>query len=1235
MAVSFTDEQLKAIETLDRSVLVSAAAGSGKTAVLVERILRIILEGKADVDEMLVVTFTRAAAAEMKLRLSAAIRKRMKECPQDAGRLSEQLSKLYLAYITTIDSFAMRVIREFFYEIDIEPDFGACDEVQGELMKREALQELLEAGFEDDLFLSGLSGEGGSSAHEADSVGFRELMRLYSEERQEETFRNNLLSAYNGLRSIPDYFSWAYSRAEMLRVTPETFEGSELEKVMLEDTAAVFSTADDAAEQLKKLMYDAGLSDMFEEKLATETALIHDIRQSVCSGRMDAGLLEMAASIEFKTLNTRKAWKEAYEPIKDEVRALRQGYKDEISDWNSKYMIPDFRTRLSEMNKAYKYTVYYIRLLEEFERRYSEKKKERRVMDFPDMEHSAVRILRKPEAAETLKRRFRYIFVDEYQDTNRIQETLISSIARHDNVFRVGDVKQSIYKFRQAEPSIFEDLYRRFSDPGNVEGTAIDLSMNFRSNDATVRYINRVFGEIMEGYDERAMLHTGTLCPSEYDFIPEVHVLIEQKDDGPAAEAVQDTSYETGPDVDEEIASLSKEEAEADYIARLASGLIGTEFYDTKSGEVRKAQARDIVILLRAVRLRGDILARALRSHGVDPYVEESDDYFDTVEIGIALSLLTCIDNMKRDVPLIAALHSDAFGWTPEELAEVRIAHTVHTRQPGTSEREESSEDAGIKVKRDPRPAYWEALKWYREEGPDCELKEKARYAADRILEWRRLSRMMPLDDFVWKVMIDSGCYRMAGAMNGGSRRQANLRALADRAGRYSKDNVASLSSFISFVEVMKQKKISNGQASAAGPGEDVIRISTIHKSKGLEYPFVIVGGLGHRFRYDSIAKAFSFDTDIGVSLPYIDPDRRYWRSTIVQRAINAKSHRDSYNEELRILYVAMTRARNKLILVGTCASEESLNKYTVRPSDFLKVMRNVIRTGVNTYHIGPLEQSAVSEKVLRRSIPDPAKIDLTEEEKRLYEEIDSRFVYEYPYSDLLTAKAKYSVSALRRESAEEEAQVSAAAAEAEEQEPGSVMTPDDEVVKLWETGEKRKKASAADIGIAYHRIMEFLDFARASRPDGTVDTDYICEQAQILRDRGAVDSEVYEDIRLERIAGFFRTDLGKRASSAARRGTLRKEKAFTLSTVREGRSILVQGVIDCCFEEDGREVLIDYKSSFIHPGRDRDAEMKRIRREYRVQIDLYREAIVKGTGMEVSEAYLYIFHTGDALRMI
>ena len=1223
MAIEFSKDQLKAIETVDRSVLVSAAAGSGKTAVLVERILRIILDGKADVDEMLVVTFTRAAASEMKQRLSSAIRKRIKEHPEDAERLSEQLSKLYRAYITTIDSFAMRVIREFFYEIDIEPDFGACDEVQGELMRREALQEMLDAGFEDDMFLSRSSGE---DADEADRVGFREFMRLYSEERQEDSFRTNLLKAYDGLRSIPDYISWAYSKAEMLRITPEAFDGSMLREVILGDADETFARAEEGVRKLRELLEDAGISEMFEVVFAPEADAIHEIAEELAGGRLDENLLARIAGIEYKRISTRKDWKESYDAVKDDVKAVREAYKKEINEFNSKYYLPDFEVRLREMNETYRYVVYFIRLLEEFDQRYAAKKKERRVMDFPDMEHNAVRILRRGETADILRRRFRYIFVDEYQDTNRIQETLISSFARPDNVFRVGDIKQSIYRFRQAEPSIFEDLYRRFSDKDSAEGLAIDLSMNYRSNDATINYINRVFEEIMPGYDERARLNAGVRCPEEYDFIPEVHVLTEDggdEDAQPAEGSDPGVSAEADDGIDEEIESLSKEEAEADHIAQIAADLIGKEFYDTKQQVVRTVRARDIVILYRAAKVRGDIMARALRSHAIEPYVEETDDYFDTVEIGIALSLLTCIDNMKRDIPLIASLHSAAFGWSPSELAEVRIAHTEHRRSAGSGEKHGS------------RSAYWEALQWYTEEGPDEDLRQKAQYAADRLLWWRRLSRMMPLDDFVWKVLIDSGCYRMAGAMNGGSRRQANLRALADRAGRFSRDNVASLSSFIAFVEVMKKKKINNGQTPAAGPGEDVIRITTIHKSKGLEYPFVIVGGLGHRIRYDSIEKAFSFDTDIGVSLPYVDPSRRYWRSTAVQRAINAKSRRDEYSEELRILYVAMTRARNKLILVGSCPDEKSLDKYTSRPVSLLKVLRSVMKTGFNTYHIEPLGQSAAREKYRKRSVPDPAEIELTEEEKLIYDEIDRRFTYRYPHAELLSAKAKYSVSALRREALEGRTDTQPEETETQDAEAGSVRTADDEVVQLWTAGEKRRKASAADTGIAYHRIMEFLDFAKALPEDGAVDEEYIRTQAAKLRKNGAIESDVYDALDLSRIDGFFRIDIGRRAADAARRGALLKEKAFTLKPEREGRKILVQGVIDCCFEENGKMVLIDYKSSFIKPGRDRAAEHRRIRDEYAVQIDLYREALYKGTGKETGEAYLYLFMTGEALDMI
>ena len=1203
MAVKYTPEQIQAIETLDKSVLVSAAAGSGKTAILVERILRIILEGKANVDELLVVTFTNAAASEMKLRLASAIRKRMRENPEDTGRLKEQLSRLYRAYITTIDSFALRVIREFFYETDSDPDFKACDEVQGELMRREALSELFEEGFENDRILDITAEEAASHPYSGEitdavnSVGFREFMRLYSEERQEDSFKDRMLSAYAGLRSVPDYFEWAYSKAEQLNVTEENFEGSGLQAAMAADAAETFTAACNSADRIRELFSDAGLEDMYEEKLSSEVQMLHDFRDEVAEGDLSMELLERITAVSFVRLAAGKDQKEAYSTIKDEVTALRDAYKKEINGWNTKYMTPDLKTRLDEMNATYKYTVYYIRMLEEFERRYSEKKRERRVMDFADMEHIAVRILRNREAAETLRRRFHYIFVDEYQDTNRIQEELISSIARPDNVFRVGDVKQSIYKFRQAEPEIFQGMYRKFSDGADPDGTAIDLSMNFRSNEATINYINRVFENVMEGYDDRARLYTGAKCDPEYDFIPEVHIL---------------TAGETEvSEEDDETAELSKEEAEAEYIAGLAADLIGTEFHDTKTGEIRKAEARDIVILFRAVKTRGDVMAAALRRRGIEPHVEESDDYFDTVEIGVAMSLLSCIDNMKRDIPLIATLHSEVFGWAPAELAEIRIAHMEHLRESGRSG----------------RPAYWEAMRWYREHGPEGTLKEKAHYAADRLLGWRRLSRMMPLEDFIWYVLTDSGYYRMAGAMHGGARRQANLRTLADRAAKYSQETVASLSSYITFVDVMRKKKISTGQTPAAA-GDDVIRISTIHKSKGLEYPFVIVGGLGHRFRKDNNEKGFSFDSSIGGGLPYIDPSRKYWRSTIIQRAINAKSRRDGYSEELRVLYVAMTRARNRLIMVGTYDSAEKLEKYSARPECYLKVMQDVLKTGFNRYYIRPLPVSAAEAAKRKLNIPDPDSIKLTLEEQEILREIERRFSYRYPDSDLLASKAKYSVSELRRAALEAEK-------EAEPQDGKSDDRPK-------AARRKRTAASAADIGTGYHRIMEFADFALACREDGSVDEAYISECADQLHDNGAISDEVFAEIDTARIAEFFRSGIGRRAADAARRGTLSKEKAFTLRTAagadaaggRAERRVLVQGVIDCCFEENGSMVLIDYKSNFIRRGRDYEAELERIRHEYSVQISLYSEAVLKGTGLEVSEAYLYLFSSGEAMRM-
>ncbi len=1186
MANGFTEEQKKAIETLDKSVLVSAAAGSGKTSVLIERIIRIILEGRANVDEMLVVTFTNAAASEMKLRLSGAIRKRMAEHPEDVPRMKDQLVRLYKAYISTIDSFALRVIKEFFHMTDMEPSFGVADEVQCELLMRDAVSELFEDGFEKDDLI-----EGGS---------FRAFLRLYSEERSDEAFMDGMLKAYSRLRTMPDYFEWAYGKAEQLKVTPETFGGSGFKKMMFADAETVFGSVRRAFAELRRLFSEAGIPEMYETKLADQENAACHIYDAL--SRDDDGMEVIAAIKAFPSarLVASKAQKEAYESIRDDVDALRKPLKKEIDDFIKRYMIPDLETRLSEMNSTYEYVIYYLRMLEEFERRYDARKREKRVIDFADMEHLAVRILKNDEAADTLRRRFTFIFVDEYQDTNNIQESLISRVSRPDNVFRVGDVKQSIYKFRQAEPEIFERLYARYTAGGEPDGIAIDLGRNFRTNDATIRYINHVFSNIMEGYDERAMLYTGTECPAEYDFIPEVHVLIGGTgDDEYEAEDAEDEDGEGG------IEELSKEEAEAEYIADIVQKIIGTEFYDSKARVVRKAEAGDIAILFRAVKRRGEVMSRALRARAIESHVEDTEDFFDTIEIEVALALLTCIDNMKRDVQLISVLHSEVFGFSPDELARIRIEYKKIVRE---------------------RSAYWEAFAWFTEKGPEGELKKKAAGARDALMDWRRMSRLLPLEDFVWKVLTDSGYYRMAGAMPGGAARQANLRTLADRAGRFSRDNIATLSSFITFLDLLKSKKIKNGQASMVGKDDDVVRISTIHKSKGLEFPFVIVGGLGHKFRYDTGSKGFSFDPEGGIGLPYVDPGRRYWRSTVIQRAISSKSRNDSYREEMRLLYVAMTRARNKLYMVGTCKSEEELVKYQLRPANYLKAMQDVLRSGFNRFRVLPL--------VLVRSTEDTgtegrlsAYFDrpLNEEEQNIYDEIDRRFSYRYPDEDLLTEKAKYSVSAIRKEELEKE--------RARRKE--AVVTSDDEVTHLRNGVEHSKRASAADIGIAYHRIMEFIDFTKAADPSGSVDTDYIAERVAFLREHDAISEDVCESLDLERIADFFTCSLGRRAVAAGRRGTLMREKPFTLRTVRGGREILVQGVIDCCFEEDGKMILADYKSSFIRPDRPHDAELARIRDEYRVQIELYSEAVEKGTGMDVSEAYLYLFASGETIDMI
>ena len=1218
--VRFTPDQQMAIDTIDKSILVSAAAGSGKTAVLVERIINIIVQGKADVDRMLVVTFTNAAASEMRLKLTKAINKEIKASkasePERAEKLRQQLGKMYRSYISTVHSFCNRVIKEFFYLTDLEPNFKICDSLKAEIMKMEAIEEVFEKGFEEDDFI-----EGGS---------FREFLDRYSKERDDKALMQELVKAYADLRSMPDYFEWSERMAEKLRI-PDSgdYRDSDLYRELWADARKVVDDALHEALGLQEYLTGLNLPNT-AAKLDSEIGVFQTLADAIKPvyerGELTRGAEEVVSKVfqnpVFGTFSGGKGEREAYKAVSADCKARRDKYKNNFQNFFKEYNFAELKTLFEEQAETYKYTMYYLALLKEFERIYSAKKRDQGVIDYGDMEHITAGILKNEEARKVLRERFEFIFVDEYQDVNTLQEFLIGSVAREDNVFKVGDVKQSIYKFRQAEPHIFEETSRAYKGELNEHAIQINLNKNFRSNGATIDYINYVFQDLMDGYDDDEKLYQGLIGHPDYNLKPEVHLLLTEMDDSSEGES-SDTSYtprgsqmvdiegdssgirdESG----EEIKSLSKAEIEAIHVADIVSGIIGTEFYDGKSGKVRKATPRDIAILLRSTKNKSDMYYKSLMSKSISSHISDDGGYFDTVEVAVAMAILKIVDNMHQDIPLISVLRSEVFGFTPEQLAEIR----AFAREKQLAEAKEREGDVQYQ-----RQSYCDALLLYSTNGSDDGLKSRVNEALATIEKWRAHSKMMQLDDYIWYLLEDSNYYMYAGAMYGGRQRQANLRALVERAGAFRMSSIASLSSYISYLEVLRTKNVEMGQPSMVSEEDDVVRIMTIHKSKGLEFPFVIVAGMGNQLNYSSGIKGFQFDNELGIALAYVNPDEHYWRRTLMQKKITAKIREDEYQEQLRVLYVAMTRAREKLYLVGCEKTDEFVLDDIRSRTSYFKIMGKLCDSGqYNEY------TSTDMHEVKMPSLPRGAnnflttdKIPMDTELSEEYEEVKRRLDYEYAYKDDLNTKAKYSVSELNKEAKDRESY------------KGKIEDRNTRIERL-------ASADAASIGTAYHRIMEFVDFKKAVNEAGECDKSYIAERAETLKGNGAISEPVFKALDLGKVYAFFETEIGVCACVAAKEGLLSKEKPFTLRVERSGKSVLVQGIIDCYFRDGDELVLLDYKSNRLSY-RDRDADIERIKEEYKEQISLYRRALEEGTGLSVKEAYLYLLDKSITISML
>ncbi len=1172
--MGWTEKQQKAIDARGTSLLVSAAAGSGKTAVLVERIKKLILEDGVSLENLLIVTFTKAAAAEMKERLRKDLNKELEVCTngEKSRSLRHQLSLLGRADICTFDSFSRKIVKNYYHIIGCDPDLKICDEARGSILRNEAMEEM----FRD--------------CYDKKDPDFLDFLDHYAGVRSDAAVREMISALYFYADTLPEPAVFLHD--------PE-FDPAEFLAL-----AASF-----AAEAVKKSIgYSRMVLQMFEEnklpKLGEKIKLDISALESVLAafeGETPELGFSMLSEMKFQQLRAAKEEKAGKDALELQIKALRdKGAKDVLDEYKKHYGSISIE-RLTEEKEAVRRPLTQLcRLTEEFSARYSAKKAEAGLMDFSDGEHFALHILENEAVQKELREKYEYIFVDEYQDSNMVQDTLIRRISRPDNVFLVGDVKQSIYKFRHAEPELFLEKYGKYKAGQVPDAALIDLNSNFRSKKGVVDFVNRVFAGIMTKestgivYDEDAALTEGLPYTGPWIYEPEIFLA--------------DSAPEESEDADPALEELKKDELEALMAVDIIRRYRGSSIQDKDA--IRSLDYRDMVILLRSAKGKAELYYQALSRAGIPVYLERSEGYFDTPEIQVLLNLLRIIDNFRQDVPLISVMYFPVFGFTTAELSEIR----VHARRSGKN-----------------RISYARALEYYLQcyeetcaaeaagnpssfENPA--LGEKCRSFAEKIRGWRIRASALPLPDFIWNLLQESGMQNFAAALKDGQQRLANLRALADKAAEYESTNAGGLSGFIAYIENISgaNSKVSTGQSKIVGAEDNVVRIMTVHGSKGLEFPFVLLAGTGSSAKKSSSTSRAAYHKDMGASMVLSDPANFCYSKPLSYKLIREREARDSLAEEIRVLYVALTRARDILVLSGSVKdAARFLEKRPVfalkgaSAGSFLEMMLpyadpdrvHVLTRGdfsLKTLELGAEQESEFRRKLAEGFETDAAGLELPSEEIR------RRLEFDYAPPAAESAKKKYSVSEIAAEERIRRGEI-----------PYDFR--EEAAVPRFMTG-KAKLGSAA-VGTAYHKVMEHLPFTPEHKSEAEISA-FIAS----LQGQGILTADEAAVLQPRRIANFFASELGARVCRAEE---LRKEAPFTLKKQYQGREVLVQGTVDCYFKENDAYVLVDYKSNWVD-SKNIEEEKKRLAEEYLLQLALYKEALETITGIRVAEADLYLF---------
>lgn len=1184
MSVKWTKEQEKVINLRNRSLLVSAAAGSGKTAVLVQRIISMVTDetDPLDIDRLLVVTFTNAAAAEMRERVGAAIENALEQDPYNQ-HLQRQLTLVHNAQITTIDSFCIRILRDHFHKIDLEPGFRIADEGELKLLREDVCEAVLEDFYQ-----------------KADPE-FLRFADSYSGAKNDLQIKEMILKLYNYAESYPWPKEWLETCVQQYEAANE----AELEeKSWIRDFLSYLNVRVEdlitAQEKLLELTQEPDGPYMYEASIADDLRQLENLRKCEHFSQWQAAI----SAIDFKNIG-RSGKYEGSVAKKDAVMSGRKRMKDQIDKWKKTIFATMLEVQLERLTQTSKMVRMLVTLTQAFSDRFQEEKQKKNMLDFSDVEHNALRVLVDSETKELTEtaleyqQQYREVMIDEYQDSNYVQETLLTAVSGvkngNENLFMVGDVKQSIYRFRLARPELFMDKYHRFSTEESSQ-QRIDLHRNFRSRREVVEAVNDIFYPLMEkdlgnvAYDAEAALYAGAVYP-DYE-----------NADCCKPELLLVPSQESG---------MERREQEAAAVAGRIRELVETQ-------EIPGITYKDIVLLLRSMSGWAETYQKVFEQEGIPLIVASKTGYFSATEVQTVLSLLRVLDNPYQDIPLAAVMKSYFGKFSSEELAQIRSEY------PG--------------------------MPFYQCVEQMLPVSEKIIAFQEMLQKFRQRIPYTPIHRLLQEILDETGYRNYVAALPAGEQRRANLDMLMEKAVAYEQTSYHGLFHFIRYIDRLMKYDVDHGEAEIVSEQENAVRLMSIHKSKGLEFPVVFVCGMGKQFNEQDLNSNMIFHPEFGIGLKWFDCEKRTKANTLIHQIFAMEAKKENLGEELRVLYVALTRAKEKLILAGTCKlpeegqysgfSREEKVPFSTRYDaksywdwvipvlgmenpDYRYVIWDEARMQQEEQR--KLQDTALEHRTLLEALQNVSETELAQ--------LKETFSWEYAWKEEGAHKQKVSVSELKHRAMEERSESAEQTLNtAQPLFPDEIATP-----YVPRFVQEVKENAGALYGTMVHRFLECLDFA--GLPDFADEKQglyFVKQQIDALCALGRMQESDAKRLNWKQLLGFLQSDTAKRMRAAAEQGALEREKPFVMSVPanlvwedsRPEEDVLIQGIIDVFWEEADGIVLLDYKTDHV------DNAQELVRR-YKKQLELYADALSRFSGEKpVKEILIYSFALAETILL-